>query len=139
MQTSFPIDPIHSHVSLQARFLVGVLGTGLCLWVFVKMRRRTVSIPTSTLLLCIGLGIVGFAAHPQSFDGLAYILHVYYPPVLYALLAFVVLFLVILQFSLRLSAAEEMCKRLAQEIALMNVKGPVSERAGKNSVGQDLP
>jgi len=107
------------HISPRARLLVLCIGLGLCAWVVTKMRNRTVLIPTCTLLLAVGAGILGFAAWPSFFDRLSRLLGIYYPPVFYFLFAFIGLFAVVLHLATRLSITDERCRKLSQEIALL--------------------
>ena len=112
------------HMSAQARIVVFSLGLALCTWVLLKVRKRSVLVPISTLFLVIGLGTIGFSLYPDGFDQLSYILGIHYPPIFYFVLAILALILVILYIATRLSIVDERCRRLAQELALIRSSGP---------------
>jgi Uncharacterized conserved protein (DUF2304) len=112
------IDPV-GHISPGARLFVLLTGAALCVWVVTKIRRRAVLIPTCTLFLAIGAGIVSFSACPSCFDRLSWLVGINYPPILYCLLAILSLMLGILHFATRLSIIDERCRKLAQEVALL--------------------
>jgi hypothetical protein len=117
---------VPGHISSSARVFTLVVGLVLGAWVIAKIRRRVVLIPTSTLLLFISLGIVGFAIYPQGFDRLSYIMGIHYPPILYLIIAILSLFVVILHLTNRLSVTDLRCRKLTQELALL--KASMSER-----------
>ena len=114
----FPVG----HISPHARVVVLLIGLGLCGWVITKIRNRTVLIPTCSLLLAIGGGILAFAAWPSFFDHLSNLAGIAYPPVFYFLFAFLGLFLVVLHLATRLSITDERCRKLSQEIALLKAE-----------------
>ena len=65
---------VRGHPSWKARALVFVVGLALCAWGTLKARNRTVLIPTLTLLMAIGGGVIAFAIYPAAFDSLSYLL-----------------------------------------------------------------
>ncbi len=102
-----------------ARMLVAALGVALCIWVMTKIRNRRLMIPIGTLLLAGGVALMAFSAFPQPFDRLASFFGVYYPPVFYLVLSNVALTLLLLHFGLRLSVVDERCRKLAQNLTLL--------------------
>jgi hypothetical protein len=131
---AFPIG----HISPHARVLVLLIGVGLCGWVIGKIRNRTVLIPTCSLLLAIGAGILAFAAWPSFFDRLSNLVGIAYPPVFYFLFAFIGLFLVVLHLATRLSITDERCRKLSQEIALLKAEREEAARrdSGESATGR---
>jgi hypothetical protein len=113
---------IPGHVSVQARFVVFLLGLALCAWAAINARNRTVLIPTITLLLSLGIGVIAFAIYPAPFDKISYMLGVAYPPIIYILIALTALLIVILHLAMRLSITDERCRKLTQEIALLRTE-----------------
>lgn len=120
---------LKGHPSWEARALVSLIGLALCIWGILKARNRTVLIPTLTLLLAFGAGVMSFAVYPTAFDSLSYLLGISYPPIFYFLIALTALLVVILHLSLRLSVTDQRCRKLSQEIALLR-----AEQAGARSV-----
>lgn len=110
------------HPSWEARALVFIIGLCLCSWGAGKARHRTVLIPTLTLLLAIGSGTMAFAVFPVAFDSLSFAFGISYPPVFYLLIALTALLLVILHLAIRLSLTDERCRKLSQELALLQMK-----------------
>jgi hypothetical protein len=113
---------IRGHVSGGGRVLALTLGAALLLWGAAMARRRSVLIPTLTLLLAIGAGVIAFAAYPAGFDRLSYMMGIAYPPMLYFLLSVSALTVVVLHLAARLSSTDERCRRLTQEIALLKTE-----------------
>ena len=107
------------HVSLEARLLTAVCGLALFGWSLLKLRRRSALVPTCSLFLTIGTIFMCFAAAPNSFDRLSYLLGVKYPPVLYLIGCIFALILMIVHLASRLAVIDERCRRLAQEFALL--------------------
>jgi len=110
---------IKGYPSWQVRMLVTLIGLALCSWGAMKARNRTVLVPTLTLLLSIGVGIIVFGIYPSMFDSVSYFLGIYYPPIFYVLIALIALLLVVLHLSMRLSITDERCRKLSQEVALL--------------------
>jgi hypothetical protein len=105
-------------LSPEARVLTGVCGLALFCWSLLKLRRRSALVPTCSLFLTVGMLFMAFTAFPNAFDQLSHALGVKYPPVLYLIGCLFVLILLIVHLATRLSAVDERCRRLAQEIAL---------------------
>src|SRR5438046_2485660 len=107
------------HVSQEARLFTLLCGLALCCWSLVKLRRRSALVPTCSLFLTVGLIFISFAIAPNAFDQLSYVVGVKYPPVLYLTGCVFFLILMIVHLASRLSSTDERCRRLAQEIALL--------------------
>jgi hypothetical protein len=114
---------LRGYPSGHARMLVCLVGLALVAWGSHKARNRTVLVPTVTLILTIGAGIIAFAIYPAAFNSLSYVAGVYYPPVFYLLLAMASLLVVILHLAVRLAVVDERCRKLSQEIALLRAEG----------------
>ena len=106
-------------VSIQARIFAFVGGLALCVWTLTKLRNRVLLISICSLFISVGLGLVCFSAVPNFFDQLSYSVGVQYPPVAYLTVTLLLVMVIIVVMALRLSLVDERCRRLAQEIALM--------------------
>src|SRR5262249_61646660 len=71
------------HLSPEGRLLVVCCGLVLFGWALLKLRHRSMLVPTCSLFLTVGLLFILFSAFPDAFDHLSYFLGVKYPPVLY--------------------------------------------------------
>lgn len=118
------------HVSTEARVLTFLCGLGLCLWVLVKLRRRSLLAPTCSLFLTVGGVFILFAAFPNMFDRLSYVVGVKYPPVLYLMVCVLALILMIIHLAVRISLLDERCRRMAQELALRETQVSLSDPGG---------
>jgi hypothetical protein len=107
------------HVAPEARVLIFLCGLGLCAWSLLKLRRRSLLVPTCSLFLAVGAAFTLFAVAPGLFDGLAYWSGISYPPVLYLIGVVVILIGMIIHLAFRLSLVDERCRRLAIELALL--------------------
>ena len=116
------------HLSTEARILTCFCGLALFGWSLLKLRRRSALIPTCSLFLTVGLLFLAFTAFPNAFDQLSYFLGVKYPPILYLIGCLFVLILLIVHLATRLSAVDERCRRLAQEIALQQAQAANENR-----------
>jgi len=105
---------------------VFILGCGilLLLWTLIRLRDRVLLVSVSSIYMAMGLGLACFALYPQGFDNLAYMVGLKYPPVLYLIVAILVLLLLSVHFGTRLSVVDERCRRLAQEVALLRQERP---------------
>lgn len=110
------------HLSPEARVLTCLCGLALFGWSLLKLRRRSALIPTCSLFLTVGVLFMTFTAFPNAFDQLSYAVGVKYPPVLYLIGCLFVLILLIVHLATRLSAVDERCRRLAQEVALQQAR-----------------
>jgi hypothetical protein len=108
------------HVMPEARVLVGLCGLVLFTWSLLKLRRRSLLVPTCTLFLTVGGAFMLFALFPNRFDRLSYMVGIRYPPGLYLIACVFVMILMVIHLAFRLSLIDERCRRLAIEIALMN-------------------
>lgn len=106
------------HLSSDTRLLTGCCGLALVLWSFLKLRRRSVLVPTCALFLSVGALFLAFTAFPDAFDKISYALGVKYPPVLYLIGCIFVLIVLIVHLATRLARVDQRCRRLAQEVAL---------------------
>ena len=126
-------DGAVGHVSVEARVLTLLCGLGLCLWSLLKLRRRSLLVPTCSLFLAVGSVFILFAAAPNTFDRLSYIVGIRYPPVLYLIGCIFALMLMIIHLAIRLSLIDERCRRMAQEIALLEGQPPRAVDAGPSA------
>lgn len=107
------------YVAVEARVLILLCGLGLCAWSLLKLRRRSLLVPTCSLFLAVGSAFILFAAFPGIFDRLAYFSGISYPPVLYLIGCVVILIMMIIHLAFRLSLIDERCRRMAIELALL--------------------
>jgi hypothetical protein len=112
------------HVSPEARVLIPLCGLGLCIWSLLKLRRRSLLVPTCSLFLTVGPVFIFFAAFPGFFDRLAYLIGITYPPVLYLIGCIIILMVMIIHLAFRLSLIDERCRRMAIELALLGSPPP---------------
>lgn len=110
---------VAGHVAPEARALILLCGLSLCVWSLLKLRRRSLLVPTCSLFLAVGAVFMLFAAFPSVFDRLAQLSGITYPPVLYLIGCVVVLIIMIIHLAFRLSLVDERCRRLAVELALL--------------------
>jgi len=108
------------HVATEARVLIALCGLVLCIWSLVKLRRRSLLVPTCTLFLTVGGAFVLFALFPTLFDQLSYAVGIRYPPGLYLIACVFAMILLVIHLAFRLSLLDERCRRLAMEIALLS-------------------
>jgi len=127
------------HVSTEARLLTGFCGVALLFWSILKLRRRSALVPTCSLFLTVGLIFISFAIYPNAFDRVSYLLGVKYPPVLYLIGCTFVLILMIVHLAGRLASTDERCRRLAQELALLQVAWqPAAGVEDANGAARDI-
>jgi hypothetical protein len=107
------------HVAPEARVLILLCGLGLCLWSLLKLRRRSLLVPTCSLFLAVGAAFILFAVAPGIFDRLASLSGISYPPALYLIGCVVILIVMIIHLAFRLSLLDERCRRMAIELALL--------------------
>jgi hypothetical protein len=132
---ALPPGMMRGHASGPARILVFSIGLALCSWGILKARNRTVLIPTITLVLAIGAGVMAFAVDPGAFDALSFLVGISYPPVFYLLLAVTAVIIVILHLAMRLSVTDERCRKLSQEIALLRAEQEAQSRNSREPGG----
>lgn len=109
------------HVSTEARILTFLCGIGLCIWSLAKLRRRSLLVQTCALFLAVGGVFMLFAIVPSTFDRLSYMVGVRYPPILYLVGCIFALILMIIHLAVRISLIDERCRRMAQEMALLDL------------------
>ena len=124
------MDPI-GHPSLEARLLTGCCGLALSGWSLLKLGRRSALVPTCSLFLTVGLLFMAFAAFPDAFDKASYALGVKYPPVLYLMGCVFILILLIVHLATRLASVDERCRKLTQEVALLQAAANPENRREK--------
>ena len=117
------------HVAPEARVLTLLCGLVLCTWSLLKLRRRSLLVPTCTLFLAVGGAFILFALFPNLFDSLSYLVGIRYPPGLYLIGCVFVMILMVIHLAFRLSLLDERCRRMAVEIALMGAGGGSSAPA----------
>ncbi|MGO9896068.1 MAG: DUF2304 domain-containing protein [Bryobacteraceae bacterium] len=121
---AFLLESVHpTGITTEARFFILGCGVLLLIWTLVKLRNRMLLVSMSSIYLAMGLALACFALYPQGFDNLAYMVGLKYPPVLYLIVAILVLLLLSVHFGTRLSLVDERCRRLAQELALLRQDG----------------
>jgi hypothetical protein len=114
------------HVAPEARVLIFFCGLVLCTWSLLKLRRRSLLVPTCTLFLTVGSAFILFALFPSLFDRLSYAVGIRYPPGLYLIGCVFVMILMVIHLAFRLSLLDERCRRMAIEIALLSASRGVS-------------
>jgi len=106
-------------VTPQARLLACLLGLALCAWTWTRLRKRALLLSVGSILTAVGLGLVAFSLAPVAFDFIAYRLGVKYPPLLYLIIALLVLAGLLLHLAARISVLDTRCRRLTQEVSLL--------------------
>jgi hypothetical protein len=101
-----------------ARLIIMIFGVLLCLWTVSRLGKRSLLVPLGGLFLTISLGLIGFAIIPGVFDQFAYFLGVKYPPLVYLILALIVLLALNVHLAARVSLLDVRCRRLAQDLAI---------------------
>src|SRR5215471_7289322 len=125
------------HVAAEARVLMLLCGLGLCLWSLLKLRRRSLLVPTCSLFLTVGSAFILFAAVPALFDRLANFSGITYPPVLYLIGCVVILILMIIHLASRLSVIDERFRRMTIELALLSYPVPEAAALKQSEAGGD--
>jgi len=127
-------------MSLRARLVMVVLGLAIGLVVLYLVRARRLKEEFSLLWLSAAVLLILAPLASDLFDALAALLGVDYSPNLIFALAFIVVLLLLLQFSVALSRFSEQIKKLTQAVALLsrrieelegqepNDEGPEDER-----------
>ena len=107
-------------MSLRARLVMVVLGLAIGLVVLYLVRARRLKEEFSLLWLSAAVLLILAPLASDLFDALAALLGVDYSPNLIFALAFIVVLLLLLQFSVALSRFSEQIKKLTQAVALLN-------------------
>jgi len=123
-------------MSLRARLVMVVLGLAIGLVVLYLVRARRLKEEFSLLWLSAAVLLILAPLASDLFDALAALLGVDYSPNLIFALAFIVVLLLLLQFSVALSRFSEQIKKLTQAVALLSRRigqetsdeGPEDER-----------
>ena len=101
-----------------ARVLVAVAGVALAVWTLSMLRSRSLLVSLGSIFLSVSGGLVVFAVSPSVFNQLSYAVGVYYPPLLYLILAVLVLMMLNVHLAARLSALDMRFRRIVQDVAL---------------------
>ena len=109
-------------VTPQARVLVFLLGLALCVWTWTRLRKRALLLSVGSILTAVGLGLICFSFMPVAFDYVAYRVGVKYPPLLYLIIALLVLAGLLLHLAARISVLDTRCRRLTQEVSLLTAE-----------------
>jgi len=107
-------------MSLRARLVMVVLGLAIGLVVLYLVRARRLKEEFSLLWLSAAVLLILAPLASDLFDALAALLGVDYSPNLIFALAFIVVLLLLLQFSVALSRFSEQIKKLTQAVALLS-------------------
>jgi hypothetical protein len=94
----------------------------------MRLRERHLLISISAFFIATGLGLVLFAAFPDPFDRLSFLLGIHYPPILYLICVVLVLMALIVHLGSQLSRLDRRCVRLVQEQAMQSARIEVLER-----------
>lgn len=90
----------------------------LC-FLLVQIYRRRLKEAYALLWLLTGLGVVILAAFPPLLIFLSDLVGIYYPPATIFLFAIMLLFLIVLQYSMVISKQNEDIRALSQKLALL--------------------
>jgi hypothetical protein len=116
--------------TLSARAITVVAGTVLAAWTLLKLRSRLLLASLGSIFLSISAGLIVFGFTPGMFNRLARALGVYYPPLLYMILAVVILMMLNVHLAARVSALDVRCRRIVQELAIQAADR--GEQSGKS-------
>lgn len=123
--------------SIKARVFALSCGLFLFAWSLLKIRKRTLLISTCSMFIAVGVGLMLFAVFPSFYDAVSYAVGIQYPPLMYMVLAILVLMMIIIHLASRVSLLDERCRKLAQELALLQVSQTNPEETasgGKESI-----
>lgn len=113
-------------MSAKAHLLVLLVTLTSVGFIFRLVRRRQLRAKYSILWLCIGMVLVALAVSPDLLDRVSDWLGVSYGPTTFFLGAISLLFLVVIHFSWELSRLEDRTRRLAEEVALLEMEKAAS-------------
>jgi hypothetical protein len=114
-------------ISPQARIFLLACGLFLCFWALRRARERSLLVSMCSLFISIGAGMLLFALFPRFFDRISYLVGIKYPPLLYLILGLLIFMVLTAHLASRLSLVDQRCRRLAQELALLNAAKRRSE------------
>jgi hypothetical protein len=104
-----------------AAFIIAVALTFIVLVIAaVRTRRMSEPIAVFWILLFTGLGAFVLLASRRLIDHVAELLGIVYAPLLYFLLGIVVVFGVLVYFSIQISVLVRLVRGLVQEVAILN-------------------
>ncbi len=104
--------------------VIGLLLAGVILWL---VRRDHLHGPYAVWWIGSAVTVTLLGFFPRLFDVLAGYLGVGYPPMLAMLLGFALLLIKILTMDLERSRQERRIRRLAQQVALLEARGPLPD------------
>jgi hypothetical protein len=107
-----------SGATLSARVVTGVTGLVLAGWTLFRLRNRSLLASLGSIFLSVSAGLILFAFVQRPFNSLAQTLGIYYPPLLYLIVAVTVLMMMSIHMAARISALDVKYRRIIQEIAL---------------------
>jgi len=89
------------------------------IFLLVQIYRQRLKEAYALLWLLTGVGIVILAAFPQLLFFISNLVGIFYPPATIFLFAIMLLFLIVLQYSMVLSKQNEAIRSLSQKLALL--------------------
>jgi|SRR5581483_2370706 len=123
------------NISAEARLFMFICGLLFLLWTISELRQRKLLVTIASLFVLTGLGFIWFALVPNLFDSVAFAIGIKYPPLLYLILGYFVLLALIGNLAARLSMVDERCRRLTEELAIMDTM----KSALENQLTKQLP
>jgi hypothetical protein len=106
-------------VTGRAHFVLVLLTVGSLAFVIRLLRTGRLRSSFAMLWLVVSAGLVVLAAFPDLLDWSAERVGIFYPPAVFLLAATGFLFVLSVYFSFELSRADERCRVLAEEIAIL--------------------
>jgi hypothetical protein len=116
-------------MSSKAHLVVLLVTLGALSFIVFLLRRRQLRAKYALLWAFLGAVLVVFAAVPRLLDKVSLWLGIGYGPATFFLGAIALLFLVVIHFSWELSRLEDRTRRLAEELALRDLR-PVAPPTG---------
>lgn len=113
---------ISTEIGLELRVFVTLLGVALWWWIFINLRKRLIAVNIGLVLVLIGAFLIAFGITPGTFDAIAYLLRIEYPPAFYLMLAVFFLLLVISRLVLQVSLVHARCRSLCEEVSIMKTQ-----------------
>lgn len=109
-------------MDIKIRIFIAIGGILLGCWVFANLRKRLLNVTLGIIFLSISITFLACAWIPYTFDALAYILHIEYPPILYLVIVIFFLFFLVIQLAIHISQLNTRCRILCRELSYLKTQ-----------------